>query len=123
MDKQSYIESSLSLSRSHALFEEAQELMPGGVNSPVRAFRAVGGEPVFIDYASGPYLYDVDGNRYLDYVQSWGPMILGHVHPTVLEAVVQASGRGFSFGAPTQAESKLARLVMEIGRASCRERV
>jgi glutamate-1-semialdehyde 2,1-aminomutase len=113
MDKQSYIESSLSLSRSHALFEEAQELMPGGVNSPVRAFRAVGGEPVFIDYASGPYLYDVDGNRYLDYVQSWGPMILGHVHPTVLEAVIEASRRGFSFGAPTHAESVLARLVIE----------
>src|SRR5579859_7353609 len=112
MDKQSYIESSLSLSRSHALFEEAQELLPGGVNSPVRAFRAVGGEPVFIDRAQGPYLYDVDGNRYLDYVQSWGPMILGHAYPSVVEAVVQASMRGFSFGAPTQAESELAKLVL-----------
>lgn len=113
MDNHGQMESGLSLTRSRALFEEAQELMPGGVNSPVRAFRAVGGDPVFIDHASGPYLYDVDGNRYLDYVQSWGPMILGHVHPAVLEAVAQASMRGFSFGAPTQAESMLARLVSE----------
>src|SRR5579864_3814807 len=113
MDEQSCIESNLSLSRSHALFEEAQELLPGGVNSPVRAFRAVGGEPVFIDHASGPYLYDVDGNRYLDYVQSWGPMILGHADPAVLTAVIEASRRGFSFGAPTHAESILARLVIE----------
>jgi glutamate-1-semialdehyde 2,1-aminomutase len=104
---------SLTLNRSQALFEEAQQLMPGGVNSPVRAFRGVGGNPVFIDHAIGPYLYDVDGNRYLDYVQSWGPMILGHGHPSVLEAVVQASMRGFSFGAPTEAESTLAQLVIE----------
>jgi len=113
MDNHGQMESGLSLTRSRALFEEAQELMPGGVNSPVRAFRAVGGDPVFIDHASGPYLYDVDGNRYLDYVQSWGPMILGHVHPAVLEAITLASMRGFSFGAPTQAESILARLVIE----------
>ena len=113
MDNHGQMESGLSLTRSRALFEEAQELMPGGVNSPVRAFRAVGGDPVFIDHASGPYLYDVDGNRHLDYVQSWGPMILGHVHPAVLEAVTLASMRGFSFGAPTQAESILARLVIE----------
>ena len=113
MDKQSQMKSSLSLTRSHALFDEAQELLPGGVNSPVRAFRGVGGTPVFIDHASGPYLYDVDGNRYLDYVQSWGPMILGHTYPSVLEAVTQASTRGFSFGAPTRAESILARLVIE----------
>jgi len=107
------VEGNLKLSRSHALFAEAQKLLPGGVNSPVRAFRAVGGEPLFIDHASGPYLYDVDGNRYLDYVQSWGPMILGHAHPAVLQAVVQASMRGFSFGAPTEAESELAKLVTE----------
>ncbi len=113
MNNQAQKERGLNLSRSHDLYQEAQQLLPGGVNSPVRAFRGVGGEPVFIDHASGPYLYDVDGNRYLDYVQSWGPMILGHTHPAVVEAVVQASGRGFSFGAPTQAESKLARLVME----------
>jgi glutamate-1-semialdehyde 2,1-aminomutase len=103
----------LTLTRSHALFAEAQQLMPGGVNSPVRAFRAVGGDPIFIDYASGPYLYDEDGNRYLDYVQSWGPMILGHVHPTVLQAVTNAAARGFSFGAPTAAESQLAQMVIE----------
>src|SRR5947209_2159857 len=102
----------LKLSRSHILFEEAQQLLPGGVNSPVRAFRGVGGEPIFIDSANGPYLFDVDGNRYLDYVQSWGPMILGHAHPSVVEAVIQASKRGFSFGAPTEAESELAKLVI-----------
>ena len=105
--------SSLHLSGSHALFEEAQQLLPGGVNSPVRAFRAVGGNPIFIASAQGPYLYDVDGNRYLDYVQSWGPMILGHAHPHVVSAVIEASKRGFSFGAPTQAENELAQLVIE----------
>ena len=103
----------LNLARSHTLFVQAQHLMPGGVNSPVRAFRAVGGEPVFIDHAEGPYLYDVDGNRYLDYVQSWGPMLLGHAHPAVVQAVIEASQRGFSFGAPTEAESVLAQLVMD----------
>jgi len=113
VDKQSEVARQLKLTRSQALFQEAQELLPGGVNSPVRAFRAVGGSPVFISAAQGPYLYDVDGNRYLDYVQSWGPMILGHAHPKVVEAVVQASKRGFSFGAPTQAENELARLVID----------
>ncbi len=113
MNNQTQITRDLKLSRSHALFMEAQQVLPGGVNSPVRAFRAVGGEPVFIASASGPYLYDVDGNRYLDYVQSWGPMILGHAHPAVVDAVVQASKRGFSFGAPTAAESELAKLVIE----------
>ena len=102
----------LTLVRSHTLYEEAQTLLPGGVNSPVRAFRGVGGNPVFIDHASGPYLYDVDGNRYLDYVQSWGPMILGHCHPSVVEAVIRASRQGLSFGAPTQAESELAKLII-----------
>ena len=105
--------SELHLMRSHALFKEAQKLLPGGVNSPVRAFKGVGGEPIFIDHANGPYLYDVDGQRYLDYVQSWGPMILGHAHPAVVEAVIEASKRGFSFGAPTQAENELAKLVIE----------
>jgi len=113
MNNQTQITRDLKLSRSHTLFMEAVQLLPGGVNSPVRAFRAVGGEPVFIASASGPYLYDVDGNRYLDYVQSWGPMILGHAHPAVVDAVVQASKRGFSFGAPTAAESELAKLVIE----------
>ena len=77
MEHKTRIGKSLTLHRSQALFEEAQQLMPGGVNSPVRAFRGVGGNPIFIDRANGPYLFDVDGNRYLDYVQSWGPMILG----------------------------------------------
>ena len=113
MENKSRNGESLALSRSQALFEQAQQLIPGGVNSPVRAFRGVGGNPVFIDHAIGPYLYDMDGNRYLDYVQSWGPMILGHGHPAVLEAVTRASLRGFSFGAPTEAESTLARLVIE----------
>src|SRR6266568_1267185 len=113
MNNQTQRGDELNLAHSHALFKEALRLLPGGVNSPVRAFRGVGGEPIFIDHASGPYLYDADGHRYLDYVQSWGPMILGHAHPAVLEAVIQASTRGFSFGAPTQAESKLAKLVIE----------
>lgn len=112
MSDQTHKVNGLNLTHSHALFKEAQKLLPGGVNSPVRAFRGVGGEPIFIDHASGPYLYDVDGHRYLDYVQSWGPMILGHAHPMVLEAVIQASRRGFSFGAPTQAENELAKLVI-----------
>ena len=103
----------LQLERSRALFAEAQQLLPGGVNSPVRAFRGVGGDPVFIARANGPYLFDEDGNRYLDYVQSWGPMILGHAHPAVLQAVTEAAVNGFSFGAPTAAESELARLVIE----------
>jgi glutamate-1-semialdehyde 2,1-aminomutase len=105
--------SALRHERSHTLFQEARELLPGGVNSPVRAYRNVGGDPIFIDHANGPYLYDVDGNRYLDYVQSWGPMILGHCYPSVLEAVTEAAGHGFSYGAPTQAENELARLVIE----------
>lgn len=107
------IDSDLHLTRSHVLFAEAQELMPGGVNSPVRAFRGVGGEPVFFARGNGPYLFDVDGNRYLDYVQSWGPMILGHAYPSVLSAVTEASANGFSYGAPTAAENELARLVIE----------
>ncbi|QBD83511.1 glutamate-1-semialdehyde-2,1-aminomutase [Ktedonosporobacter rubrisoli] len=103
----------MKFSRSHQLFQEAQNLLPGGVNSPVRAFRGVGGDPVFIERGHGAYLYDVDGNHYLDYVQSWGPMILGHAYPSVLEAVTQACQRGFSFGAPTEAESELARIVIQ----------
>lgn len=113
MSQQSASERKLNLSRSRALFQEAQQVMPGGVNSPVRAFRGVGGEPVFIERGEGAYLYDVDGNRYLDFVQSWGPMILGFGYPSVLEAVTEASKRGFTFGAPTQAETELARLVIE----------
>ena len=112
-DQIQQVGSHLTLSHSHTLYQEAQQLLPGGVNSPVRAFRGVGGEPIFIDSARGPYLFDVDGNRYLDYVQSWGPMILGHTHPSVVEAVIEASKRGFSFGAPTEAESELAKMVIE----------
>jgi glutamate-1-semialdehyde 2,1-aminomutase len=108
-----HVDSNLKLIRSQELFQQAQQLLPGGVNSPVRAFRGVGGTPIFIDAANGPYLYDVDGNRYLDYVQSWGPMILGHAYPSVVEAVVRASKIGFSFGAPTQAENELAALVID----------
>ena len=99
--------------KSHKLFSHALELMPGGVNSPARAFGAVGGEPVVIDRAEGAYLWDVDGNRYLDYVGSWGPMILGHAHPAVVDAVCAAARRGTSFGAPTAAENELAELIIE----------
>lgn len=95
-----------------ALFREALELLPGGVDSPVRAFRAVGGEPRFIDRGSGAYLVDVEGRRYVDYVQSWGPLILGHAHPAVVRALQDAVERGTSFGAPTPLELDLARLVM-----------
>jgi len=93
---------------SHALFTRAQELLPGGVNSPVRAFKSVGGEPFFVERADGPYLYDVDGNRYIDYVGSWGPMIVGHNHPAVRDAVQAAIQNGLSFGAPCAAEVTMA---------------
>src|SRR5688572_12473913 len=89
---------------SHRLFQRALELMPGGVNSPARAFGAVGGEPVIIKRGQGAYLFDVDGNRFIDYIGSWGPMILGHGHPRVLEAIHQAVDQGLSFGAPTPGE-------------------
>lgn len=87
--------------------------MPGGVNSPARAFGAVGGTPLFIEKAKGAYLWDVDGNRYIDYIGSWGPMILGHAHPSVLSAIDAAAKRGTSFGAPTEAESELAELIIQ----------
>jgi len=99
--------------RSAAAFDRAQRLMPGGVNSPARAFGAVGGSPLFIERADGAFLFDVDGNRYLDYVGSWGPMILGHRHPAVIEALEQALTRGTSYGAPTEAESELAERIVE----------
>ncbi len=99
--------------RSQALFDRARQLIPGGVNSPVRAFRAVGGQPLFIERGEGAYLFDVDGNRFIDYVGSWGPLILGHAHPRVIEAVKEAACRGTSFGAPTEAEVRLAELVVE----------
>jgi glutamate-1-semialdehyde 2,1-aminomutase len=99
--------------RSIEQFERAQRLMPGGVNSPARAFGAVGGSPLFIDKAQGAYLYDIDGNRYIDYIGSWGPMILGHGAREVVEAVQRALARGTSFGAPTEAESELAELIID----------
>jgi glutamate-1-semialdehyde 2,1-aminomutase len=102
------------MSLSQELFVEAQHYIPGGVNSPVRAFRGVGGEPVFFERAEGPYLYDVDGRRYIDYVGSWGPMILGHAHPQVVAAVREAAGRGLSFGAPTAIETAMAKRVCEL---------
>jgi glutamate-1-semialdehyde 2,1-aminomutase len=99
---------------SQALFERANAHIPGGVNSPVRAFKAVGGTPVFIDRADGAYLFDTDGNRYIDYVLSWGPMIMGHNHPEVREAVVRQAEKGLSFGAPTELETQLADRICEI---------
>jgi glutamate-1-semialdehyde 2,1-aminomutase len=99
--------------RSHALFERARQLMPGGVNSPARAFGGVGGEPIVIQRGEGPYIWDVDGNRYIDYVGSWGPLILGHAYPGVVTAVEEAARRGTSFGAPTEAENELAELIIE----------
>jgi glutamate-1-semialdehyde 2,1-aminomutase len=101
----------LQINQSIKLFRQAQSLLPGGVDSPVRAFRAVGGQPIFIEKGAGPYLYDVDGNRYIDYVLSWGPLILGHAYPKVVEAIRQAAERGTSFGAPSPLEIDLARLI------------
>src|SRR5262249_43078396 len=102
----------MQIERSEALFAQALRVIPGGVNSPVRAFRAVGGQPLFIERGEGAYLYDADGNRYIDYVGSWGPLILGHAHPHVLEAIGRAAAHGTSFGAPTAAEVRLAELVI-----------
>lgn len=99
--------------KSRAAFERANRVIPGGVNSPARAFGAVGGEPVFIARGEGAYLYDLDGNRYVDYVGSWGPLILGHSHPRVVAAAVEAARNGSSFGAPTERETELAELIRE----------
>ena len=96
------------------LFEEAQKYIPGGVNSPVRAFKAVGGNPVFINRASGAYIFDTDDKQYIDYVGSWGPMILGHAHPVVIKAVQDAAVDGLSFGAPTALETEMAKLVCSL---------
>ena len=95
-------------------FEKAQKHIPGGVNSPVRAFKGVGGDPVFVDHAKGAYFTDPDGKRYIDYVGSWGPMILGHAHHDVIEAVREAALRGLSFGAPTEMETTMADMICEI---------
>ena len=102
------------MSKSENLYSAARELIPGGVNSPVRAFTGVGGTPLFIEKADGAYLYDVDGKAYIDYVGSWGPMVLGHNHPAIRNAVIEAAERGLSFGAPTEMEVKMAQLVTEL---------
>ena len=103
----------MNIEKSISLFQEALKLLPGGVDSPVRAFRAVGGQPLFIDCGEGPYLYDVDGNRYIDYVLSWGPLIVGHAHPNVVEAIQKAAVKGTSYGAPSPLEIELAKRVMD----------
>ncbi len=100
--------------RSSALFAAAQKVIPGGVNSPVRAFKAVGGDPIFVKEAKGAYLYDEDGNRLIDYINSWGPMILGHAHPPVVNAVVEKAKKGTSFGMPTEIETQIAELAVSM---------
>ncbi len=102
------------MTKSETLFEQAQKTIPGGVNSPVRAFKSVGGTPIFIDHAEGAYLYDVDGKRYIDYVGSWGPMIAGHANPEVLTAVKQAADKGLSYGAPTEIEITISQKICEL---------
>lgn len=104
----------MSRTKSHEIFARAKHLMPGGVNSPARAFGAVGGEPIVFERGEGAYIYDVDGNRYIDYIGSWGPMILGHLHPNVKKALHDAVDHGTSFGAPTERENTLAELIIEI---------
>lgn len=104
----------MTTSRNDILFERAKKLIPGGVNSPVRAFKAVGGTPRFVQRAQGPYFWDADGKRYIDFIGSWGPMILGHGHPAVIEAVQKAMMDGFSFGAPTEREVELAEEIVKL---------
>lgn len=100
--------------RSSALFKEAKKYIPGGVNSPVRAFKAVGGDPIFVKEAKGAYLFDVDGNRLIDYISSWGPLILGHAYPSVINAVIEKAKKGTSFGMPTEIETELAKLAVSM---------
>jgi len=100
--------------RSSALFAEAEKVIPGGVNSPVRAFKAVGGTPIFVEKAKGAYLYDADGNKLIDYINSWGPMILGHAHEAVVNAVIEKAKKGTSFGMPTEIETKIAELAVSM---------
>ena len=101
----------MKLKKSRELFKKAKQLIPGGVNSPVRAFKAVGGSPLFITSAKGSKIYDVDGNEYIDYVLSWGPLILGHAHPVVVKALQKAAEKGTSYGAPTGLETELAAMI------------
>jgi glutamate-1-semialdehyde 2,1-aminomutase len=112
MNKTQSTTNALNIPTSERLFAQAREIMPGGVSSPVRAFRAVGGQPLFIDRGEGAYLVDVDGNRYIDYIMSWGPLILGHAHPDVVAALQKALLRGTSFGAPSPLEIELAQLII-----------
>ena len=98
--------------RSSALFAQAQQVIPGGVNSPVRAFKAVGGDPIFVKEAKGAYLYDEDGNRLIDYINSWGPMVLGHAYKPVVDAVIEKAQKGTSFGMPTEIETQIAELAV-----------
>ena len=100
--------------RAEAAFRRARTVMPGGVNSPVRAFRAVGGTPFFAQKGEGPYLFDIDGHRYVDYVLSWGPLIWGHAHPEIVRAIVETAQRGTSFGAPTELETEMAEEVISL---------
>ena len=100
--------------RSSALFAQANEVIPGGVNSPVRAFKSVGGTPIFIEHAKGPYLIDEDGNKFIDYINSWGPMILGHAYPPVVEAIIDKTKKGTSFGTPTEIETQIAELAISM---------
>ena len=100
--------------RSSALFAQALDVIPGGVNSPVRAFKAVGGDPIFVEKAKGSYLYDVDGNKLIDYINSWGPMILGHAYQPVIDAIVKKTQNGTSFGMPTQVETEIAQLAVSM---------
>lgn len=100
--------------RSSALFSEAKQVIPGGVNSPVRAFNAVGGTPIFLTHAKGAYLFDEDGNRYIDYIASWGPMILGHAHPKVVEAIQKRAEKGTSYGIPTALETQIAKQALDM---------
>lgn len=102
------------MNRSTALFNQAKNYIPGAVNSPVRAFNGVGGTPVFVAKADGPYFIDADGKSYIDYVGSWGPMLHGHNHPAIREAVIEASNNGLSFGAPTEIELTMAKKVCEL---------
>jgi len=102
------------MTSNHQAFVDAQEVIPGGVNSPVRAFRQVGGEPFFVERASGPYLWDVEGKRYIDYIGSWGPMIAGHAHPAIVRAVQDAAASGMSYGCPNPLETELAREIVKL---------
>lgn len=104
----------MNYTRSSALFVEAQKVIPGGVNSPVRAFKSVGGDPIFVKEAKGAYLYDEDGNRFIDYINSWGPMILGHAYQPVVDAVIEKAKKGTSFGMPTELETKIAQLAVKM---------